>query len=146
MDMKDTQANLLECCLFFTANSLSRVITKMGEEEFATVGMTPSYAFILSIVVDTPGVPQKELAAQLHMAPSTVSRFVDALVAKGFITKKLEGRNTFIFPTDSGEALKPAIGKAWFSLYERYSNILGKEQGENITAMTNMASKKLQNE
>lgn len=146
MDKKNKQSNLLECCLFFTANSLARVITRIGEEEFAAVGMTPSYAFVLSIVIDTPGVPQKELAAKLHMAPSTVSRFVDTLVAKGFITKELEGRNTFIYPTDSGKALKPAIDKAWFSLYERYSKILGKEQGEKLTELTSNASKKLQSE
>ncbi len=110
------------------------------------MGMSPSYAFVLSIVIDTPGVPQKELAAKLHMAPSTVSRFVDTLVAKGFITKDPEGRNTFIYPTDSGQALKPDIERAWFSLYERYSKILGKEQGERLTELTNIASKELQKE
>lgn len=136
--------NLLECCLFFTANSLARVISRMGEEEFATAGMTPSYAFVLSIAITTPGVPQKELAAQLHMAPSTVSRFVDALVTKGYISKKIEGRNTFIYPTEAGIAIKPTIDRAWHSLYERYSKVLGKEEGENLTRLTNAASKKLQ--
>lgn len=136
--------NLLECCLFFTANSLARIITRMGEEEFAKVGMTPSYAFLLTLAVDSPGISQKELASQLHMAPSTVSRFVDALVTKQLIVKETEGRNTYIHPTDTGRELHPLIAKAWRGLYERYSEILGHEEGDLLAKMTADASRKLQ--
>jgi DNA-binding MarR family transcriptional regulator len=141
--MKKHKSNLLESCLFFTANSLARAITKMGEEEFAGLGMTPSYAFLLTLVIDNPGITQKELASQLHMAPSTVSRFVDTLVSRGFITKKSEGRNTFIFPSNTGKSLKPSIEKVWHGLYKRYSKILGKEHGEMLTELTANASNKL---
>lgn len=144
--MKKDDNNILECCLFFTANSLARIISRMGEEEFAAAGMTPSYAFLLTIVINNPGISQKELSAQLHMAPSTVSRFVDSLAAKGLIIKKSEGRNSYIFPTDSGAERKPLIDKAWYSLYERYSKILGKEHGDMLAGLTAEASKKLQEE
>ena len=136
--------HLLECCLYFTANSLARVITKLGEEEFAQLGMSPSYAFVLVLVIDSPGISQKELAAHLNMAPSTVSRFVDALMAKRYIRKQVEGRNTLIFPTEEGAALKSGIEQAWRNLYERYSKILGKEDGDRLTELTVAASKKLQ--
>jgi DNA-binding MarR family transcriptional regulator len=138
--------NLLECCLFFTANSLARVITRMGEEEFASVGMAPSYAFILTLVTDSPGISQKELSAQLHMAPSTVSRFIDVLLKRGLIHKEGQGRNTFIHPTDKGLAMKPAIAKAWHSLYERYAKALGKEEGEKLTKLAAEAYRKLEQE
>lgn len=138
--------NLLECCLFFTANSLSRVITRMGEEEFASVGMAPSYAFILTLVADSPGISQKELASQLHMAASTVSRFIDALVKRGFVFKEEQGRNTFIHPTDKGRAMKPFINEAWKALHERYIKILGKEEGERLTSLTAEAYRKLEQE
>lgn len=141
--MSNNNTSKLECCLFFTANSLARAITRMGEEAFANVGMTPSYAFLLTLAIETPGISQKELAAHLHMAPSTVSRFVDALVHKGLITKKTEGRNTYIFPTEEGEIREPQIKEAWLGLYDRYSKILGKDHGEMLTELTAKASKKL---
>ena len=141
--MIEKNTNILECCLFFTANSLARIITKMGEEEFSTVGMTPSYAFLLTLAIEQPAISQKELAANLHMAPSTVSRFVDSLVYKGLISKSSEGRNTYIYPTDEGESRKEDIRKAWHSLYERYSSVLGKEQGDLLTKMAATASRKL---
>lgn len=142
--MECKTGNLLECCLFFTANSLARVITRMGEEAFASVGMTPSYAFVLTLVVDTPGVSQKDLAESLHMAPSTVSRFIDALVNRELIRRDGQGRNTFIYPTDKGVALQPAIRTAWRTLYERYVQILGVEEGERLTSLTAEACRKLE--
>ncbi len=142
--MESKTNNLLECCLFFTANSLARAITRMGEEEFASVGMAPSYAFILSLVADTPGISQKELAAHLHIAPSTVSRFIDSLEKRGLLYKEQLGRNSFIHPTDKGQAMKPAISAAWHGLYERYINILGKEEGEMLTSLTADAYRKLE--
>ncbi len=144
--MENNTSNTLECCLFYTANSLARVITRMGEEEFAGVGMTPSYAFLLTLVIDSPGISQKELAELLNMAPSTVSRFVDALDKRGLIGKEGQGRNTFIHPTEKGKALKPRIEEAWMGLYERYSRILGKGQGDELTRLTAEASRKLMRE
>lgn len=142
--MEQKSGSPLECCLFFTANSLARGITRMGEEEFAAIAMTPSYAFLLMLAIDSPGISQKELAKAMNMAPSTVSRFVDALDKRGLIRKEGQGRNTFIHPTEKGLALEPQIKEVWHNLYQRYSAILGQEQGDELTRLTLEASRKLQ--
>ena len=144
--MECTKTNPLECCLFFTANSLARDITRMGEEEFASIGMTPSYAFLMMLAIDSPGISQKEISARMNMAPSTVSRFLDALVRRGLLQKDVQGRTTFIHPTDKGMELQGSIEEVWKNLYERYSRILGQEGGEELTRLCLMASKKLQQE
>jgi DNA-binding MarR family transcriptional regulator len=135
--------NLLECCLFFTANALARTITRMGEDAFAAVGMTPSYAFLLTLTFEQPGITQKELAAQLQLAPSTVSRFVEALERKGYVSREVRGRETCVFPTEAGLGLRPAIGEAWRGLHDRYSDVLGREQGDELTRLTAEACRKL---
>ena len=144
--MKRQKSNPLECCLFFTANSLARIITKMGEEEFASVGMTPSYAFLLTLVVESPGITQKELAEKMNMAPSTVSRFIDALVKRGFLIKEGHGRMTYIHPTEKGQQMKSNITEVWTNLFQRYSKSLGQEEGDLLTRLCLEASKKLQSE
>jgi MarR family transcriptional regulator, organic hydroperoxide resistance regulator len=136
--------NPLECCLFFSANSLARAISRLGEEEFAPLGMTPSYAFLLSLVINQPGISQKDLAKILNMAPSTVSRFVDSLARRGLLHKEGQGRHTFIHPTAEGQALKPRIIEAWGRLQQRYNKILGQENGALLTRLTAEASRKLQ--
>ena len=42
-------------CLYFTANRLSRVITKMAEDEFAASGLSPTYAYLLMAVYEKEG-------------------------------------------------------------------------------------------
>lgn len=142
--MGENTSELLNCCLYFTANSLARVITKMAEQEFGLVGLTPSHAFLLMLAIEKPGVSQKELAESLHLAPSTVSRFVDSLVHRGFVRKEGQGRNTFIHPTESGLSMEEPIAKAWKRLYERYSEILGQEAGNELTGITAKACAKLE--
>jgi DNA-binding MarR family transcriptional regulator len=84
---------ILHNCLYFTANSLARVITRMADEEFRRTGLSPSHAFLMMLVNDTPGIAQKELAESLQLAPSTVTRFIDSLVHKGYLTREVEGKN-----------------------------------------------------
>lgn len=141
--MASNTTNPLECCLFFTANSLARDITRMGEEEFARIGMTPSYAFVMTLAIQTPGISQKEISAGMNMAPSTVSRFIDALIMRGLLKKDVQGRTTYIHPTEKGVQLHESILAVWKNLYERYSRILGRKNGEELTRLCLEASKKL---
>jgi DNA-binding MarR family transcriptional regulator len=136
-------SSLLDCCLFFTANSLARVVTRMGEEEFARTGLSPSSAFLLSLAAEQPGVSQKELAESLHLAPSTVSRMVDALARRGLVAKESRGRNTYVTPTQAGLDMLPAVQEAWKSLYRRYSAVLGEEAGQELTRLTREAYRAL---
>jgi DNA-binding MarR family transcriptional regulator len=144
--MNRKKAHTLECCLFFTANSLARDITRMGEEEFARIGLSPSHAFLLTLAIESPGISQKELSQSMNMAPSTVSRFIDVLAKRELVEKVGEGRVTCIHPTVKGEQLRKPISEVWSGLYHRYSAILGKESGDELTRMCLEASKKLQEE
>lgn len=135
---------LLSCCLYFTANSLARTITKMAEEEFGKLGMTPSHAFLLMVAVNDPGVSQKDLAEKLHLAQSTVSRFVDSLVVKGIVEKRVSGKVASVYPTDKGKSMYDSLFSAWGDLYKRYSNVLGEEEGKELTRLSAEAHKKLE--
>lgn len=130
--MKKTE-HILRHCLYFTANSLARRISRMAEECFRPTGLSPSHAFIVMLVHDTPGIGPKQLCETLNLAPSTITRFVDALIYKGFATKTMSGKTTAIFLTPEGETLLGEIEAAWKRLYDRYSSILGEETGKDLT-------------
>ena len=135
--------SILHCCLYFTANSLARVITRMAEEEFRKTGLSPSHAFLMMLVTDNPGIGQKELCEQLHLAPSTVTRFIDALAHRGYLTRKTEGKASKVYATEAGEDLRQPVEDAWKSLHLRYADVLGLEEGDNLTAMIDEAAGKL---
>ncbi len=144
--MTKESKQLLNCCLYFTANSLARTISRMAEEEFGKLGLSPSHAFLLMVAVDEPGISQKDLAEHLHLAQSTVSRFVDSLVLRGFVEKKATGKVAHIFPTAKGEAQVEEMNAAWHALYQRYSAILGEEEGKHLTRLADEAHRKLEAE
>ena len=135
--------SLLHDCLYFTANSLARVITRMAEEEFGKTGLSPSHAFLVMLVNDHPGIAQKELADNLQLAPSTVTRFIDALVYKGYLTRQTEGKASKAYPTDEGKNLQSTIEDAWTNLHKRYAKVLGLREGDALTAMIDAAYDKL---
>lgn len=134
---------ILHDCLFFTANSIARKITKMAENEFRFTGLAPSQAFILMLVYENPGIGPKLLCEYLNLAPSTVTRFADTLKYKGYITKEVMGKNISISITDEGAKLYDKIAEAWTNLYLRYSEILGEQEGIKLTKNIDWANQLL---
>ena len=134
---------ILHNCLFFTANSLARVITKMAEEEFRITGLSPSHAFLLMLVEEQPGIGMKSLSEKLQLAPSTVTRFVDNLVHRGLLVRESQGRETRLTLTPEGQELQNLILKAWKKLHNRYAKILGRKEGDEFTRMVDEMSQQL---
>lgn len=114
----------------------------MAEEEFAVIGFSPSYAFILTLVDREPGIMPKDLAEKLNLAPSTITRFIDKLEHQGLLERRAEGRTARIYLTEGGVTLRPTIASAWTALHNRYVAILGQEAvQELILAIDNAATK-----
>jgi len=132
-------------CLYFAVSSLHRTVNRLAEEAFISTGLSPNYAFLLMLVNEKNGISQKEICAHLNLMPSTVSRFIDKLEAKGLIKRRVDGKNAFIYLTKQGSNLQPEIEKAWEILYNRYSEILGFVEGDALTSLIYEASKTLEN-
>lgn len=116
---------VLNCCLYFTANTLGRIMTTMAEEEFKRTELSPNYAFIILLVGERPGVTQKEIGEYLQLTPSTITRFVDKLETKGLVRRAVQGKSALLYPTEAGQELAPELAVTWKRLYHRYSRVLG---------------------
>ncbi|WP_240417679.1 MarR family winged helix-turn-helix transcriptional regulator [Paenibacillus periandrae] len=120
-------------CLFFTANRLSRAITKMAEEEFAPTGLSPMYGYLIRLVIGDPGISQKELSEKLHITPSTLTRFIDKLEGKQLVERKVQGKTVLVYPTPKGKELEDSIRQSSQNLHRRYDAILGKEAADLLS-------------
>lgn len=136
--------HLLKHCLYFSANSLARAITRLAEEAFNPTGLSPSHAFLLMLVIEQPGITPTELAGHLHLAPSTVTRLIDVLRHKNLVEKKTRGKSALIYPTKEGAALTEPLAASWKALYDAYSGRIGEEAGRQLTGKMNEAAERLE--
>lgn len=132
---------LLHCCLYFTANSLARNIGRLADDCFKDTGLSPSHAFTLMLVNEKPGISQKELGETLHLAPSTMTRFIDSLMKKELVHREARGKLATVHPTEKGVALAQPIADSWKALYHKYSDILGETEGQELAKRINQANR-----
>ena len=71
-------------CLYYSANALSRIMTKISDDEFAITGLSSSYAFLLMIVNENPGVQPTEISHQMQLTPSTVTRLIEKMEYRNY--------------------------------------------------------------
>lgn len=140
MDKKEC---MLSGCLYFSSNSFVRLLTKLAEDEFKITGLTPTYAFAVTVVNKYGKISSTELADYLQMAPSTITRFVDKLLIKDLVGRKIEGKNSFIFSTEKGKELQESINIAWNSLEKALNEKLGEEESKKMVETLNWASERL---
>lgn len=131
-------------CLYYSANALARIITKMAEEEFSITGFSPSYGFLIMSINSKPGIQPKELSEIMLLTPSTITRLIEKLEHKGIVERKSSGKISKIFPTSKSIELESVIKEAWSKLFQRYSNLLGEENGKKLTSEIYSAIKLLE--
>ena len=74
------------------------------------------------------GLTVNQISETLAIAPSTVTRFVDKLVAKGYVKREKAGKNSFSKITEEGLKIIPDIYKAWDGISEKIEEIIGNEE------------------
>ena len=139
----NTDDNFLESCLFFNTNTLSKYLLKLAEKEFKPLNISPAHASLMLLVYDSPGISPKDLSQLLHLTPSTITRFIDSLEKKDFVTRTNQGKNAFISPGQKGVELKQLIASAYKKLYLKYTQILGSDTANQLSYSIFKANKKL---
>ncbi len=135
--------NYLSGCLFFAASELVRKMAKIADEEFMITKLSPSYAVLLMLISENEGLCQADAAKIMALAPSTVTRFVDKLVDRGLIYRKVEGKASCLFATDEGKKLNGLVHKAWANVYQRFCDLIGEERVKRLTEEISFVNKGL---
>lgn len=141
--MEETKSKYCSC-LYYSANALSRTMTKIADEEFGKLGLSSSHARLLTTVNENQGIQPKGLSCELQLTPSTVTRLIEKMEYRGLVKRKSIGRSTEVYSTPEGLKLQEKLNEAWKNLHNRYSEILGKEEGAKLASDIYDAAQKLE--
>ena len=106
------------------SNSFSREITRHFDSYFEEYDLATSYVELLLILYEQDELSQNDLADEMKLAPSTITRFVNKLVKKGFVQKKKVGRTAVITLSKKGEDQLPALKNRFDDALRDLKNIL----------------------
>ena len=137
----DLEASFKDC-LYFTSQGLHREIAAIAEENFATLGLTPSYAYLLMVIYQYKELSTTDAAQKIGLRPSTVTRLADKMVLRGYIKRKHEGRISFLVKTDALDDDMGKIFACWTRLKVQYKELLGEKNVERLLKNLHTAKKR----
>ena len=85
---------MVERCLYFNINTLTRVVNRIWDDAFAELGLSPSHAYLLRLVLSQPGLTPKQINLELKLEKSTVTRFIDVLGKRDLYNKNKASAET----------------------------------------------------
>jgi MarR family transcriptional regulator, organic hydroperoxide resistance regulator len=142
--MEKTESQYCQC-LYYSSNALARIMTRMADEEFASLGMTTSYAFLIMSINNKPGIQPGEISNEMKLTPSTVTRLIEKMEYRGLLERRSNGKFTEVYTTQKGLEIIPQIKTCWMNLYKRYTDVLGEDKSSQLTSMIYEAVRKLDN-
>ena len=128
---------MFDHCLYFNTTALARLLEREWTAAFAGFGLTPPQAFMLRLVLDRPGLSQRELADAMTIARPTATRALDGLEARKLIKRRAgpsDAREQRIHPTVEAEAMHDELDAASGNVTRRLKTLLGPQTFEQTVS------------
>lgn len=139
---------MFDRCLYFNVNALARVVNKKWAKEFEQYNLSPAHGYMLRVVLSNPGISQKQLADELRLEKSTITRFVDSLQKKRFVVRKRgnteDARELSIYPTEQAKKIHAKLEDLGDTLYQTMVSQVGTENLELLVGGLRKAAKKIE--
>jgi len=120
---------MFDRCLYFNTNHLARTVGKIWRDAFDQVGLAPAHAYLIRLVLQQPGIAQREISNELNLEKSTITRFIDKMVDQGYLQRQsTHSSNTKaqnIFPTNKAKNISDQLEEIGNSLFEKVGNTVG---------------------
>lgn len=138
---------MFERCLYFNVNALARAVNRLWNDAFKALGLSPAHAYLLRLVLASPGLSHKALADELKLEKSTITRFVDALQEKGLVKRSKQGaednREQRVYPTAKSQAMQDRLESTGDALYKNLCDSLGDKETKALVAQLRKAARRL---
>lgn len=139
---------MFDRCLYFNVNALTRVVNKKWDKAFEQFDLSPAHGYMLRAVLSNPGISQKQLAVELRLEKSTITRFIDVLQKKGLVVRKKgcteDARELSINPTKKAKSIETELEELGNNLYQTMISEIGLKDLELLVGKLRESTKKLE--
>lgn len=125
-------------------NSISREITGFYDSYFKEDNLATSYIELLLLIEEYEKISQKVIAGKMNLAPSTITRFLNKLIKRDLVLKKMDGRISYVTLSESGKEGVPKLRKKYEQAEEDLKEILGLRYVDTTTQLLNHGAALLQ--
>lgn len=123
---------MFERCLYFNVNALARAVNRIWDEAYSEFELSPSHAYLLRLVLSSPGLTPGKISQELKLEKSTVTRFLNVLQSRGMITRRkgisADAREQAIYPTAKTRKLAGKLEEQGEQLYLKMVRCIGKDK------------------
>lgn len=126
-----------------SVNSFSRTLSAFFDDRLSRFNLATSYIELMILMRKNGGVSQKDIASQLSLAPSTVTRFVEKLKNQGYLTKQRDGRNMTIELTDNGRRVSAEMEREYESIVQDIRDLMGEKYLETVGKLLDFGSSEI---
>ncbi|NNF95323.1 MAG: MarR family transcriptional regulator [Halobacteria archaeon] len=139
---------MFEECLYFNSNALARTVSRIWTEAYRQFDLSPPHAFLLRVVLAKPGLLPRELAEELNLSRSTITRFLDSLEQRDLLIRKPtaeDGREVQVYPTKTAKAMHRKLDSTGEHLTRLMGEIVGRDEVSRTVAKLRKLQKSLKN-
>lgn len=116
---------------------------KLAQASWKSVDLSPSHGYILILVLQEPGLQPGQLAEQLLLSPSTITRLLEKLEEKKLIIRTVSGKTANVYPTPKAKQLSPELQKCVTDFRKQYESFLNSEESLKLVKSMNLITDKL---
>jgi DNA-binding MarR family transcriptional regulator len=118
--------------MHFTLNSFAREVGKIFDDYIKPMGVATSYAELLILLDENEGLQQHEIAEEMNLAPSTITRFIAKLEKDKLVKKRKKTGRSDVILTEKGKEKTAQIKKEYACAIKE----LEKQLGEKFVSTT----------
>jgi len=113
--------------MHFTVNSFAREVGKIFDEHVKPLGVATSYAELLMLLSDHDGLQQQDIANQMNLAPSTITRFIAKLEKEKLVKKRKKTGRSDVILTEKGAKKTGQIKIKYTDALNEIERLLGEK-------------------
>lgn len=113
--------------MHFIVNSFAREVGKIFDDHIKPLGLATSYAELLILLSDSDGMQQQEIADEMNLAPSTITRFIAKLEKEKLVKKRKKTGRSDVILTEKGAQKTDQVQKVYKNAVQELKELLGEK-------------------